>query len=227
MEIRIKEINEHERPREKALKYGISSLSNRDLLALLLRCGCKGMSALQLADILLAHSQGLAYLSTMRIEELKTIHGISDAKALEIAACFELSKRASYQVLHDAIDISSPRVIVDYLYQKIGNKDQEHFVVLYLNTKNRLIKEETVFIGSLNSSIVHSREIFKGAICYSSAKIIIAHNHPSNVCIPSEQDIEVTQRIAQTGDMIGIPLLDHIIIGKNNYFSFKEHQLLK
>lgn len=192
-----------------------------------MRCGYKGISALQLADILLSKSNGLANLSKMKVEELKTITGINNAKALEIAACFELSKRVHSQILHEAIDISSPKVIVDYLYQKIGNEDQEHFVVLYLNTKNRLIKEETIFVGSLNASIVHSREVFKPAICYSSAKIIIAHNHPSNICIPSEQDIEVTNRIAEVGNIVGIPLLDHIIIGKNNYFSFKEKQLLK
>lgn len=216
-----------ERPREKALKYGVDSLSNRDLLALLLRCGYKGQSVLQLADQLLSEAKGIVNIANMSVDDFTTIKGISKIKAIEIMACFELTKRVKYESLLTAKAVQSPKIIADYLMHKIGNKQQEHFVVLFLNTKHHILAEQTIFIGSLNASVVHAREIFKAAIAHSSARILIAHNHPSNDCIPSEQDILVTQQIQEVGNLMQIPLLDHIIVGHSNYFSFKEKQLMK
>ena len=227
MEIKVNEMPKEEKPREKAMRYGVESLSNRELLALLLRCGYQGVSVLELSDTVLKEAKGIARLSTMSQKELVSIKGISAVKALEILACFELSKRASSETLYTMLNASDPNVVAKYLNEKIGHKKQEHFVVLFLDTKNQLIKEETIFIGSLNSSVIHAREVFKAAIANSSAKIILSHNHPSSNCIPSEQDIRATNVLVDTGKVVGIEVLDHIIVGGNNFFSFAQHQLLK
>lgn len=226
MFIKLKEMVESERPREKALKYGIEKLSNRELIALLLRCGYKGTSALQLADILIHECQGIANMSKMSLSQFIRIKGISETKAMTFIACFELAKRVSYDNLTKNQCVENPKEIAQYLMQKIGSKQQEHFVVLFLNTKHQILAEETLFVGSLNTSVVHAREIFKAAIMHCSARILIAHNHPSNDCIPSDQDIQVTQQLNEVAQLIGISLLDHIIVGFSSYFSFKENQLL-
>lgn len=227
MEIKVKEMPIDEKPREKAIRYGIESLSNRELMAILLRNGYAGVSVLELSDHVLQKANGIANLSSMQLSELMEIKGISKVKALELMACFELSKRVSSQVLFSTLQISNPSCVAEYMNKKIGNKQQEHFVVLFLDTKHHLIKEETIFIGSLNNSVIHAREIFKAAIANSSAKIMLVHNHPSKVCIPSEQDIKVTARLLEAGKLVGIEILDHIIVGGNSYFSFKEHQLME
>lgn len=226
MAIKVKEMYVEERPREKAIKYGVDKLSNRDLLAIILRCGCKGMSVLQLADELIAKAGGINHLKEMDINDLTLLKGISKTKAIELMACFELAKRGTYADLKQREDITNPKDIAYYLMQKIGSKKQEHFVVLFLNTKHQVIAEETLFIGSLNTSVVHAREIFKAAIIHNSAKILVSHNHPSNDCIPSNQDIQVTEMILETSRIVGIPLLDHIIVGQSTYFSFKEKHLM-
>ena len=215
-----------ERPREKVLKHGIEALSNRELIALLLRCGYKGVSALYLADTLIHKSNGIAYLSKMTMEDYIAIKGISESKAMTFIACFELAKRVTSASLNECVSIENPKVIAQYLMQKIGNKQQEHFVVLFLNTKHMIIAEETLFVGSLNASVVHAREVYKAAMSHQCARILIAHNHPSNDCIPSQQDIQITKQLDEVGQLVGISLLDHIIVGQNNYFSFKENQLL-
>lgn len=220
-------MQKEERPREKAKRFGIESLSTTELLALLLRCGYRGSSVLQVAQQLLSESKGLVQLSQMDAKELIKIKGISETKVLELQACFEISKRISSQTLFNSLKINSPKIVSEYLNKKIGYKKQEHFVVLMLDTKNQLIKEMTLFVGSLNTSVVHAREVYKCAIEHASAKIMIAHNHPSGECIPSEQDILVTDALQQVGELVGIPLLDHIIVGNNQYFSFKEKQLMK
>lgn len=216
-----------ERPREKAMKYGVDKLSNRDLLAIILRCGYKGISVLQLADVLIAEAGGIHHLRKMDMNKLISIKGISKIKAVELMSCFELAKRSTYNDLKEKEEITEPKDIAYYLMQKIGSKQQEHFVVLFLNTKHQIIDEETLFIGSLNTSVVHAREIFKAAIIHNSAKILISHNHPSNDCIPSNQDIQVTNMVQDASQIVGIPLLDHIIVGQSSYFSFKEKHLVR
>lgn len=216
-----------EKPREKAIRYGVESLSNRELLALLLRCGYKGVSVLELSDHLLKKAGSLQKLSQMDLKNFLEIKGISLAKSLQLRASFELSKRVSSEMLYSSISVTNPSIAAEYLKKKIGNKQQEHFVVLFLDTKNQLIKEETLFIGSLNSSVVHAREVFKAAMLNSSARIMLAHNHPSMDCIPSEQDIIVTEKLQEVGRLVGIEVLDHIIVGGNTFFSFAQHNLMK
>lgn len=218
---------ESEKPREKALRYGVESLSNRELLAILLRSGYRGVSVLELSDILLKKANSLGGLHQMSEKEIMEIKGISVVKMLELKACLELSRRISQERLYTSLQVNNPKVIAEYMNQKIGHKKQEHFVVLFLDSKNHLIKEETLFIGSLNTSVVHAREVFKTAISCSSARIMLCHNHPSTDCIPSRQDIQVTENLQEIGKLIGIEVIDHIIVGGNKHFSFAQHGLMK
>lgn len=222
----INELNKQERPREKAKREGIRSLSNCELLAILLRCGYKGTSVLQMSETILHELGGLSSLSTITYEELIQLKGISSSKALELLASIELSKRISYATFNQTIQIDSPKVLSAYLNNKIGFYKQEHFYVLFLNIKNQIIYEKTIFIGTLTSSVVHPREIFSIALIRSAASIILAHNHPSKACEPSEQDILVTNNLVNVGDIMGIQVLDHLIVSHNAYFSFREHQLI-
>lgn len=226
MRIKVKDLYKEERPREKALRYGVETLSNRELLAIVLRCGYKGVSVLQLADQVLSTSKGLLPLLQMDMQSLCAIKGISQIKAIEIGAILEMSKRIAQEKVQAGVYGESPQLIAEYLIKKIGFHKQEHFLALFLDTKNKIIKDKVLFIGSLNQSVVHTREIFKEAISCSGAKIVVAHNHPSNNCTPSESDILVTNTIMEVGNLVGIPLLDHLIVGMDQYFSFKEKGLL-
>ncbi|MDH6367757.1 MULTISPECIES: DNA repair protein RadC [unclassified Breznakia] len=225
-DIKVKELKESERPREKALKYGMDTLSNKELLAIILRCGYKDVSVLELADKLLNVSDGLVPLFSMSFDELVRIKGISVIKALELMSVFELSKRSIYAKLKNAPVLNDPQMVYNYLNKKIGLKKQEHFYVLYLNVKNQIIHENTVFVGTLNVSVVHPREVFKEAIQKHAAAIIVAHNHPSGSAEPSKQDLQLTNKLIESGKIIGIPIIDHIIVAQNNHFSFVENGLI-
>lgn len=218
---------EPERPREKAYQNGIESLSNRDLIAILLRCGTKGMSVLQLSDELLKSCNTISDLMDLGMNDLLKQKGIKKAKAIQLLASFELSRRIALdQTQKQKVRIEEPQTLASWLNMQIGFCSQEHFLVIFLNTKNEILSYRTLFIGSLNASIVHPREIFKEAIQSGCAKIICAHNHPTGDTQPSDQDIAVTRCIKETGEIIGIPLLDHIIVGRNHYLSLRERQLL-
>lgn len=220
------EINEQERPREKVLRYGIEQCSNRDLLAIILRSGVKGKSVLELADQLLSMEQNLSMITRLTYEELIQIRGIKKAKAIVLLACFELSKRISSDQVISAMCINKPSSLSEWLNKKIGFKDQEHFMVIFLGTKNQILKDKTIFIGSLDRTIIHPREIYKEAIKLNASKIICVHNHPSGDVTPSPNDITATQVISEVGKTVGIPLLDHLIVGNNHYLSFREQGLL-
>ena len=181
--VKIKEICIQERPREKAISKGIESLSNRELLAIVLRCGYKGTSVLELADTILEKVNGFSNIGNMCYEELVCIKGISSSKALEILAVFEISKRVSYENIVNGFQVDSPKKIVEYLSKKIGFKQQENFHVLFLNIKNQIIFEKTIFIGTLNASVAHPRDIYKEAVQKNAASIIVSHNHPSGKCV--------------------------------------------
>lgn len=220
------EISEQERPREKVLRYGIEQCSNRDLLAIILRSGVRGKSVLELADQILSMEQNLALMTRLTYEELIQIRGIKKAKAIVLLACFELSKRISSDQVNSAMCINKPSSLSEWLNKKIGFKDQEHFMVIFLGTKNQILKDKTIFIGSLDRTIVHPREIYKEAIKLNASKIICVHNHPSGDVTPSPNDITATQAISEVGKTVGIPLLDHLIVGNNHYLSFREKGLL-
>lgn len=218
----IRDVPLEERPRERFIENGPNSLSNQDLLALILRTGSQKESVLQLSQKLLQHFDGLRLLKDASLEELTSIKGIGSAKAIQLLATFELAGRISNMKDEDRYVIRSPEDGSKFLMNEMRFLSQEHFVCLYLNTKNQVLHKQTIFIGSLNASIVHPREIFKEAFRRSAASIICAHNHPSGDPTPSREDIEVTKRLGECGKIIGIELLDHLIIGENKFVSLKE-----
>jgi DNA repair protein RadC len=218
----IKDYPLQERPRERLLQDGPDSLSNYELLAILLRTGTKQMSAIQLSHHIIQHFEGLRHLKDATIGELQEISGIGPAKAVELLAAVEIGKRISRLQFEERYTIRSPEDGARYLMDEMRFLHQEHFVCLYLNTKNQVLHKKTVFIGSLNTSIVHPREVFKESLKHSSASIICFHNHPSGDPAPSREDIEVTKRLVECGKMLGIEVLDHIIIGDQKYVSLKE-----
>lgn len=218
----IKDYPLQERPRERLLQDGPDTLSNYELLAILLRTGTKQMSAIQLSHHIIQHFEGLRHLKDATIGELKEINGIGPAKAVELMAAIEIGKRISRLQFEERYTIRSPEDGARYLMDELRFLHQEHFVCLYLNTKNQVLNKKTVFIGSLNTSIVHPREVFKEGLKRSCASIICFHNHPSGDPAPSREDIEVTKRLVECGKMLGIEVLDHIIIGDQKYVSLKE-----
>ena len=218
----IKELPMKERPRERFIKYGPSSIQTFELIAIVLRTGSKDESVLELAKRVTYMTKSLKDLGNTSIKDLKSIKGIGDSKAIELLAAFELGKRVFKESFIEQSKLQSPEKIYQYLKSELEMKTQEHFLALYLNIKGELIKKETLFIGSLNSSLVHPREIFKHAVINSAAAIIICHNHPSGDPTPSKQDIDITKLIHKNSLMMDIELLDHIIIGKDKYYSFKE-----
>ncbi|WP_108669443.1 RadC family protein [Peribacillus acanthi] len=218
----IRDFPKDERPRERFLQDGAQSLSNQELLALLLRTGTQNESVMQLSNKLISHFEGLRLLKDASVEEMISIRGIGEAKAIQILAAVELGRRISNFTDQDRYVIRSPEDCANYCMNDMRFLTQEHFVCLYLNTKNQVLHKQTIFIGSLNSSIVHPREVYKEAFRRSAASIICVHNHPSGDPTPSREDIEVTKRLAECGKIIGIDILDHVIIGDKKYVSLKE-----
>lgn len=220
--LKIMDFPEEERPRERMLLNGPESLSNHELLAILLRTGTRRESVLQLSNRLLNHFEGLRLLKEASAEEMTSISGIGKAKAVQILAALELGRRINRLAYEDRYVIRSPQDGANFVMEEMRFLTQEHFVCLYLNTKNQVIHKQTVFIGSLNASIVHPREVFKEALRRSAASFICMHNHPSGDPSPSKEDIEVTKRLSECGKVLGIELLDHLIIGDQKYVSLKE-----
>jgi DNA repair protein RadC len=218
----IRDFPQDERPRERLVQDGPASLSNHELLAILLRTGSKEESVLQLANRLLTQFEGLRMLNDATIEELTSMKGIGQTKAIQIMAALELGRRMGRLQYDDRYVIRSPEDGAKYVMEDMRFLSQEHFVCLYLNTKNQVLHRQTIFIGSLNASIVHPREVYKEAFRRSAASIICIHNHPSGDPSPSKEDIDVTKRLSECGKIIGIELLDHLIIGDQKYVSLKE-----
>ncbi len=218
----IRDFPQDERPRERFIQHGAQSLSNHELIAILLRNGTRDESVLQLANRLLTHFEGLRQLKSATLEEITEIKGIGSAKAIQILAAVEIGRRIANLNYNDRYVIRSPEDGAKYVMNDMRFLSQEHFVCLYLNTKNQVIHKQTVFIGSLNASIVHPREVFREALKRSAASVIALHNHPSGDPAPSREDIEVTKRLVECGKILGIDLLDHLIIGENKFVSLKE-----
>lgn len=224
--MKIKELTINERPYEKAVKNGISSLSNRELLAIILRSGTKSQSVLELGDILLQEYHGFSNMSNATFQDLTKIKGIKETKALQLLACFEINRRLALEKTQGSHIMNHPKEFITWLNQEIGNQMQEHFLVVFLDTKNTMMKYKTIFIGTINMSLIHPREIYKEALHIGCTKIICVHNHPSGDVQASKEDILMTKRLQEVGEIVGIPLLDHIIVGKNNYLSFREKLLM-
>lgn len=224
--ITIKEMPEEERPREKMMKYGSDKVTNAELLAIIIRTGSRRASAVHLADKILSRAENLRELPNLSIQELMEIKGIGLAKGVQIKAALELGRRIASSFRLETRSISSPRDVADYLMEEMRYYQKEYFKAVFLNTKNQVISTDIISIGSLNSSIVHPREIFSAAVKKASASLILVHNHPSGDPTPSREDIEVTKRIVQAGEIIGVSVLDHLIIGEGRYYSFRESGLI-
>lgn len=224
--VAIREIPSNERPRERLQHYGASALSTAELLAIQLRIGTQERSALGLAELLLSRFEGLRGVANASLEQLSEVKGIGPVKATEIAAAVEIGKRLAALSEEAKPVIHSPQDVANLLMPELRDVKKEHFKSLLLNTKNQIIKVQTVSIGILDSSLVHPREVFKDAILASAASLIVAHNHPSGDPTPSAEDKRITQRLAECGQLLGIELLDHIIIGDNHWISLKQCGLL-
>lgn len=220
--MKIKDLPKIERPREKLEKYGPERLSNSELLAILLGTGQKGINVVELSKRILTKFSGDG-LSKADVKALKNTFGLGSAKACEIVACFELGRRLLQN--KQAALLLSPKDVWDQLKDIRDNK-KEHFVVFFLDARNQEIKREIISIGSLNASLVHPREVFEPSIRYSAAQIIVAHNHPSGDPDPSEEDLVITKRLVSAGKILGIDIIDHIIVAKNKFISFKEKGLI-
>lgn len=216
--MKVREMPLEARPREKALNYGLSSLSDYELIAIILRTGYQGMSSLSLAQQVLKRFP-LDKLNNISIKQLMTIKGIKEAKALELLVCFELSKRTSLYISQKKDVISNPTALLNFIKSEIGSLSNEQFLVVCLNTKNVIIKYKVMFVGTVDVTVVHPRDIFKFAIENNATRIICAHNHPSGDITPSKQDIDITKVIKKTGEMIGIPLLDHVVVSNSQVYS--------
>jgi DNA repair protein RadC len=222
----VRDVPVDERPRERMMQAGAEALSNQELLAILLRTGTGGRSVLDLAEQILVRFDGIRTLVDAKLEELMAVPGIGPAKAVQLLAAIELGRRIARMKKERTVVIRCPQDVSDLLMDRLRFQTQEHFVVLLLDTKNRVIAEETVSIGSLNASIVHPREVFKPALKRSAASIICAHNHPSGDPTPSREDLEVTARLVEAGRLLGIEVLDHVVIGDHRYISLKEKGLM-
>lgn len=224
MGIKIKDIPKEERPCERLIINGSESLSNEELIAIILKTGSRGISAKELASELLSKVGGIKKLNEMNYEYLKKIKGIGMSKACNLLASIELGKRINKEVDNIInIKMNNSEVVYKFYKEKIGNKKQEYFYCVYLDTNKRIINEKLLFIGTVNYSLVHPREVFKEAYLLGASAIICVHNHPGGNPIPSKQDYEITNNLIQVGNLLGIKVVDHIIICKNNYYSFLEN----
>jgi DNA repair protein RadC len=216
-----------ERPRERLSKLGSEALSSQEILALILGRGIKGESVIVTAQKLISKFGNLKNLASASIEELTQIKGIGPAKAAQIKATFELVKRLENPPDEASKStVKSPEDVVKMARNLLKGKKKEHFLVLCLDTRNHLIKTSVVSIGSLDCSIVHPREVFKEAISSSAASVIFIHNHPSGDPTPSEDDIKMTKRLIEAGEIVGIEVLDHIIICDSEHLSMKAKNLV-
>ncbi|CAM3977356.1 RadC family protein [Staphylococcus schweitzeri] len=220
--MKIKEMVTSEMPRERLLSHGAKSLSNTELLAILINTGRKGFSSIDISNELLKTTSNLNELKKASVNDLIQVKGIGLQKAITLKAAFELGERMGRRSESNRVKITQPSDVADLMMASMKDLSQEHFMILLLNSKNIVIKEACVFKGTLNSSIVHPREIFSIAIRENANAIIAVHNHPSGDVTPSQEDIITTLRLKECGLILGIDLLDHIIIGDNRFTSLVE-----
>ena len=221
----IKEMYRDERPYEKCEQYGAEHLTDVELLAVLLRTGTKGENSIQLAQKILHPEfgqEGILNIHHWSMQQLLQVKGIGRVKAIQILCLAELTKRLAKAEAARGLDFSSPDTIAQYYMEDMRHKKKEVMKLLLLNTKSRLIAENDVSTGTVNMALVSPRELFVEALQKNAVSIILLHNHPSGDPTPSREDLQITKRVRQAGDLIGVELLDHIIIGDNRYISLRE-----
>lgn len=220
--MKIKEIPINDRPVERLINKGSEALSNDELLAILLRTGTKEMSAKDLGTLIL-NKVGIGELRNITYEQLISIKGVGSKKAGTIMAAIELSKRMNQKVVNLRGEFNDPLKLYNHYREILKDKNQEHFYVVYLDIRNKIIKDKLLFIGTANYSTVHPRDIFKEAYLNGAISIVVIHNHPSGEVLPSKNDLETTKQLVAVGNLLGIKVMDHIIIGENKYYSFCEN----
>jgi len=225
----IHDLPTEERPRERLKKFGSQALSGPELLALVIGRGVAGRSALIIAQELLRRFKSIKGISEATLEELSGINGIGLAKAAQLKACFELGRRQDQAVDRPSnykYELTSPQAVVKAVRTSIEDKAKEHFKLVLLNVRNSILDVSTISVGTVSASLVHPREVFKKAIAHGASSVVLAHNHPSGNPEPSEDDVKLTQRLAEAGRLLGIEVLDHIIVTTKDFVSFKERGLL-
>lgn len=227
MKISIKDMPINDRPIERLINNGAENISDEELLAIILKTGSKEASSKTLASILIKELGGIKNLKNATLNKLIQIKGIGKIKAATIIACIELSKRINKKIdsLYN-LKITSPDVIYEYFKEKLKDKKQEYFYSVYLDNDKKIIQEKLHYIGTINHSLIHPREIYKEAYLCSASGIILIHNHPSGNITPSNEDITTTSNLIEIGNLFGIKIVDHIIIGNQKYFSFVENGLI-
>ena len=224
MTILIKDIPKNDRPIERLINNGVESLSNTELLSILIKTGTKMKSAKTLASEILKETNRIQDLKNLSLEKLSLIKGIGINKAACIVSAIELGKRLNNDLLVlNNTKINNSEIVFNYYKNKIGDKLQEYFYCIYLNTAKKVIKDKLLFIGTINQSIVHPREIFKEAYLLSASSIICVHNHPAGSIFPSKEDIKLTDKLVEIGKLLGVAIIDHVIITRDNYYSFFEN----
>ena len=224
MGVKIKDIPKDDRPIERLVINGVEHLSNEELIAIILKTGTKGMSSKEIATDLLSKIGNIKELNNIDLRYLKRFKGIGITKGANLIASIELGKRINREVdILNGIKLTNSELVFKFYKDKIGDKNQEYFYCVYLDTSKRVIDDKLLFIGTINYSLVHPREVFKEAYLNGASSIICIHNHPSGNVFPSAQDIDITKNLISVGNMLGIKIVDHIIIGKNKYYSFFEN----
>ena len=228
MAIMVRDLPFDERPREKLIASGAACLSNVELLAILLRTGTKEQSVIRVAEQVLARYKdiGITAMMNMSVTELAAVHGVGTVKAATILAALELGRRISQKAAEKVEIVHGPEDAAHYAMPRFRFEQREHFAVMLLNTKNHILGLTDVSVGSLSASIVHPREVFRAALRYAAASMILIHNHPSGDPSPSHEDISVTQRLVRAGKIMDVPVLDHIILGDGRFTSLKEKGML-
>ena len=221
----IRDIPESERPRERLERYGAGALSTAELLAILLRGGVRGENVVNLATRLLSQHRGLGGLARASFGELQETRGVGPAKVTQIKAAFELGRRLLVESPEERPQIQSPADAANLVMIEMSLLEQEHLRLLLLDTKNRVIEMPTVYIGNLNTSVIRIGELFRHALRANSAGMIVVHNHPSGDPTPSPDDVRVTERVVEAGELMGVEVLDHLIIGGQRFVSLKERRL--
>ena len=222
---RIKDIPIMERPRERLIKYGVKNLSNEELISIILKTGSKKENVKILSNNILKTINGIDELKYKTISSLKEIDGIGEVKAVTLLASIELGKRVYEDKIVKKVLLNTSKSVYEFLKNDLKNQKQEFFFAIYLDNKLFLIEKKLLFIGTVNRSVVHPREIFKYAYLLSASSIICVHNHPSGDTLPSKEDILFTNNIKKIGEIQGINVIDHIIIGNNNYYSIFENNI--
>lgn len=224
--MKIKEIPKNERPIERLINNGVDKLSNEELIAIILKTGTSGKNVKDLSLEILKNYD-IHSLKNINLENLLKIKGIGKTKAATLISCIELSKRMniSEETLYDK-KLTSSKLVFDYYKDRLKDKKQECFYCIYLDSNKRVLKDKLLFLGTLNYSMVHPREVFKEAYMLSANSIICVHNHPSGDVTPSKSDIELTKNLISSGMLLGIKIDDHIIVGKDKYYSFYEEGII-